>query len=88
MDVLLQALVALALMIFAAKAAGYASVRLGQPAVLGELIVGLLLGPSLLNMLHWPIFSGEQLQTMISFLAHLGVIFLMFVAGLEVDLGT
>ncbi|GAB4401361.1 MAG: cation:proton antiporter [Anaerolineales bacterium] len=88
MDVLLQSLVALALMIFAAKAAGYASVRLGQPAVLGELIVGLLLGPSLLNMMHWPICSGDQLEAMISFLAHLGVIFLMFVAGLEVDLGT
>ncbi len=87
MDILLQTLLALAIMILAAKASGYLSVRLGQPAVLGELMVGLLLGPSLLNMLHWPVFGGE-LEPVISVLAHIGVIFLMFVAGLEVDLGT
>ncbi len=86
MDTLLQTLLALALMISAAKASGYLSVRLGQPAVLGELLVGLLLGPSLLNMMHWPIFAGGELESTISVLAHLGVIFLMFVAGLEVDL--
>lgn len=88
MDIFLQTLLELALIIFAAKAAGYLSVRLGQPAVLGELLVGLLLGPSLLDMLHWPVFSGEPLETMISVLAHLGVILLMFVAGLEVDMHT
>jgi len=87
MDTFLQTLLELALIVFAAKAAGYLSVRLGQPAVLGELVVGLLLGPSLLNMGHWPLFGSEQLREIISTLAHLGVIFLMFVAGLEVDLG-
>lgn len=88
MDVFLQTLLELALIIFAAKAAGYLSVRLGQPAVLGELLVGLVLGPSLLDMVHWPVFTGEQLEGMIAILAHLGVIFLMFVAGLEVDMHT
>lgn len=86
MDTFLQILLELALILLAAKAAGYLSVRLGQPAVLGELIAGLLLGPSLLNMGHWPIFGSERLGEMISIFAHLGVIFLMFVAGLEVDL--
>lgn len=86
MDPLLQLLLALALLILAAKGAGYFSRFLGQPAVLGELLAGLILGPTLLDLLHWPIFEGGHLSELISSLAHLGVIFLMFIAGLEVDL--
>lgn len=86
MDPFLQLLLALALIIVAAKGAGYASTRLGQPAVLGELLAGLLLGPTVLDMLHWPVFSSEHLGETIRHLAHLGVLFLMFIAGLEVDL--
>ncbi|NOZ29428.1 MAG: cation:proton antiporter [Chloroflexi bacterium] len=86
MNSLLQFLLALAIIIAAAKAAGYLSIRLGQPAVLGELLAGLVLGPTVLNMLHWPLFGGEHLGETLSLLAHLGVLFLMFIAGLEVDL--
>src|SRR3989304_1160240 len=39
----------LVLILVAAKLAGEAATRLGQPAVLGELLVGIALGPSLLN---------------------------------------
>ncbi len=86
MNSLLQFLLALALIILAAKASGYLSVRLGQPAVLGELLIGLILGPTALNMLHWPVFAGGHLGETLRHLAHLGVLFLMFIAGLEVDL--
>ncbi len=86
MDPLLQFLLALAIIIVAAKGAGYLSTRLGQPAVLGELLVGLILGPTILDMLHWPVFGDEHLEETLSHLAHLGVLFLMFIAGLEVDL--
>lgn len=85
MDPLLQFLLLLSVVIVVAKAAGYLSVRLGQPAVLGELLAGLLLGPTLLDMLHWPLFGGGHLAETIHQLAHLGVLLLMFVAGLEVD---
>ncbi|MBC7226136.1 MAG: cation:proton antiporter [Thermoflexales bacterium] len=85
MDPLLQFLLILAIIIFAAKASGYLSVRLGQPAVLGELLIGLILGPTVLNMLHWPVFAGGHLEETLRYLAHLGVLFLMFIAGLEVD---
>jgi Kef-type K+ transport system membrane component KefB len=86
MDPLLQFLLALAIVIAVAKSSGYLSTRLGQPAVLGELLAGLILGPTVLNMLHWPVFSDPHLEETLSHLSHLGVLFLMFVAGLEVDL--
>ena len=85
MDPLLQFLLVLAVIIVAAKGGGYLSTRLGQPAVLGELLAGLVLGPTALDMLHWPIFSNGHLAETIHHLAHLGVLLLMFVAGLEVD---
>jgi len=81
----MQFLLALAIIVVAAKGAGYLSTRLGQPSILGALLVGLLLGPTLLDMLHWPVFSNEHLGETLSQLAHLGVLFLMFIAGLEVD---
>ncbi len=82
----LQLVLALAIFIFAAKLGGYISYRLGQPSVLGELIVGLLLGPSVFNLLHLPFFSDEHLSTTIHELAELGVLFLMFIAGLDLHL--
>ncbi|MFQ6015598.1 MAG: cation:proton antiporter [Anaerolineae bacterium] len=86
MNPALQFLLVLTIIIFAAKAAGYLSTRLGQAAVLGELLVGLALGPSLLDLLGWPVFSRGDLSHTIAYLAELGVIFLMFIAGLEIDL--
>ncbi len=83
---MLQFLLLLAIVIAVAKAAGYLSVRLGQPAVLGELLAGLLLGPTLLDLLHWPLFGDGHLAESLHHLAHLGVLLLMFIAGLEVDL--
>ncbi len=77
----------LAVVIATAKGAGYLSNRLGQPAVLGELLAGLLLGPSLLNLFHLPPFADQPILTeSLTLLANLGVLVLMFIAGLEVEL--
>jgi Kef-type K+ transport system membrane component KefB len=85
----LQLAFAVAVIITAAKAGGWLAVRLRQPAVLGELLVGVLLGPSLLDLLHWPVLANSVdphlLTEAIYELAELGVICLMFLAGLEVD---
>ena len=86
MSPILQLLLELALLIAAAKLAGLISTKLGQPAVLGEILAGLLLGPSLLNLPGWPMFSSPELPEVITELAEIGVIFLMFLAGLEADL--
>jgi Kef-type K+ transport system membrane component KefB len=82
----LQLALALAVLIAAAKVGGYLSYRLGQPSVLGELTVGLLLGPSLIDILHLPFFTDPHLPEVIHHLAEIGVLLLMFLAGLELDI--
>jgi len=82
----LQFALALALIIIAAKSGGYLAIRIGQPAVLGELIVGIILGPSVLDILHVPYFTDQHLPEVIHELAEMGVLLLMFLAGLELHL--
>lgn len=74
MELILMLLIILA----STKIAGDLTVRLGQPAVLGKLIVGIIIGPAVLG---W-VSDGELIKEM----AEVGVILLMFIAGLETDL--
>jgi Kef-type K+ transport system membrane component KefB len=73
-------LVALTAIYVASKALGEAAERIGQPAVLGELVAGVLLGGSVLALLN------PQDHT-IRMLAELGVLILLFEIGLESNLG-
>lgn len=82
MSIFLQFAFLVLIILLSAKLAGYFSVRLGQPSVLGELLVGILLGPSLIDLLNLP-FIDHSLEELISVLAELGVLLLMFIAGLE-----
>lgn len=82
----MQLLLILALLIVAAKLAGLASTKLGQPAVLGELLAGVILGPTVINIFGLPFLSDDHLGATILHLAEIGVVMLMFIAGLEVDL--
>lgn len=74
MDVFLE----LALILVVAKLFGYLTVRFGFPAALGQLIGGILIGPSLLNLVAYD--EGIKL------IAELGVVMLLFLAGLETDI--
>jgi Kef-type K+ transport system membrane component KefB len=83
----LQLILLLLIILPASKLAGYLSVRLGQPSVLGELLIGVLLGPTLLDLLHVPVFgSNSSLPEFIKELGEIGVLLLMFVAGIELHL--
>lgn len=88
----LQLLLLLAIIITASKLAGHLSDRyLHQPVVFGEILAGLLLGPTLFNIFGWPIFlpagpESWRLHDHIEALAAIGVLLLMFIAGLETDL--
>ena len=92
MSHLLQLLLLLATVVVAAKLAGALANRIGQPSVFGEILAGLLLGPTVLNLLGLPVFApavgegaGPDLLGVIHDIAELGVLLLMFVAGLETD---
>lgn len=67
----------LALILLCTKVAGDISVRLGQPAVLGKLIVGILIGPAVLGWI--------EKDSFITHVSEIGVLLLMFIAGLETD---
>lgn len=88
MSSFIQSLLLFSLILLAAKTAGYLSTRLHQPSVFGELLVGLLLGPTLADMVHWEIFESHFsfLYELVIETAEIGVVLLMFVAGLELHL--
>ena len=63
--------------------------KLGQPSVIGEILAGIVLGPSVMGWL-WPegfqfLFPSASLHN-ISLLSQFGLIFFMFVIGMELDL--
>ncbi|HEY5940325.1 MAG TPA: cation:proton antiporter [Gemmatimonadales bacterium] len=72
----------LAAMLVAAKLLGELAERFGQPAVLGELVAGVLLGGSVLGIVPAEGAGAE----IIHLLAELGVVLLLFEIGLETDL--
>lgn len=80
-DPVVPVLLALAIMLAAAKLGGDLAVRVGQPAVLGELVAGVALGSLDLAGLGW--FSVIETNATVEILANLGVIILLFEVGLE-----
>lgn len=77
---------ALGLIIFASRIGGAVARKFHQPRVLGELIIGVLLGPTLVDFFQLNIFHGIDLEHTIKELAELGVLILMFIVGLEVNI--
>lgn len=70
----------LVIMLGTAKLLGAFAQRVGQPAVLGELVAGVILGTSLLGLV-------DPKNETLHLLAELGVVILLFEIGLETDLG-
>lgn len=66
-----------AIILFSTKIFSLLSQKVNMPQVVGALLVGVLLGPSCLNILHETDFLTKS--------AEIGVIFLMFLAGLDTD---
>ncbi|HEY5747636.1 MAG TPA: cation:proton antiporter [Chryseolinea sp.] len=72
-----------------ARLFGWICKKLRQPSVVGEIIAGIVLGPSLLGM-YFPEFSAalfpKESMGNIQFLSQIGLILFMFVVGMELDL--
>lgn len=88
MSPILQLLLVLVIILVVAKASGLLAVRIGQPAVLGELAAGVILGPSAIDILGFDFLNDGHfnLEETVFLMAEIGVIFLMFLAGLETNL--
>ncbi len=81
-------MLALGIIVFAARIAGEIARKFDQPRVLGELIIGVILGPTLLNMLSSQALglADAHIDETIIEMAELGVMLLMFKVGLEVNI--
>jgi Kef-type K+ transport system membrane component KefB len=81
----------LGLLLLVGRLMGEAAVRVGQPAVMGQLIGGLLLGPSVLGLI-WPaaqhlLFPGiAEQKSMIGAVSEVGILMLLLLTGMETDL--
>jgi Kef-type K+ transport system membrane component KefB len=76
----------LAIIILLARLLGMAAKRLGQPPVLGEIIAGILLGPTLFQGQITATLFPATVRPALSALANLGVVIFMFAVGYELDL--
>src|SRR5688572_13654331 len=86
-DVLLHLMVALAAIILAGQVCARLFVRLGQPPVIGEVVAGIFLGPSLLGPEVSALVLSPSVAPFLGVIAQLGVILYMFLVGLELNLG-
>jgi Kef-type K+ transport system membrane component KefB len=92
MEAFARLVIFLIVIILLSRLALLLSKRFGFPAVTIQLLIGILLGPSLLNLLGGTIILGtwgspsqDPLHSVLKIVAEIGLIQLMFLAGLEVD---
>lgn len=82
---------ALAVLLGTAKLAGELMQKIGQPSVLGEIMAGILLGPTVLGRLRPQIYAAlfpttGAMPIVLETVTTLGVVFFLLTAGLEIDL--
>jgi Kef-type K+ transport system membrane component KefB len=89
-DTLFHVLLALVAVIVVARVTGMLLRRFGQPPVIGEILAGIMLGPSLLGRIAPAqaqfLFPPETVP-LIGIVSQIGIILYMFLVGLRVDLG-
>jgi Kef-type K+ transport system membrane component KefB len=84
-------LVELIALMLVGRLLGEAMQRLGQPAVIGQLLAGIALGPSVLGWLwpdlqHWIFPDAKEQRAMIDAVAQFGILLLLMLTGMEIDL--
>jgi len=87
----LHFLLILSVMLIAARVLGELCRKLKQPSIIGEILAGILIGPSVLGSLFPNLFNNLFISEPRAYgafdgIANVGIILLMFIAGFEVDL--
>ncbi|HTR48628.1 MAG TPA: cation:proton antiporter [Verrucomicrobiae bacterium] len=82
----LQLALLLAILLPAGKIGASLCSRYNIPPILAELLVGVVLGPGALNILHMHVFHGGEATSALLLLSQMGAILLMFIAGVETDI--
>ena len=82
----LQLALLVAILLPAGKLCASLFSRVNIPPILGELIVGVMLGPGALNLLHMHVFADGSASSALMLMAQVGGLVLMFIAGLETDI--
>ena len=84
--ILLHLIVDLAIIIVAARSLGWLARRINQPAVIGEVLAGIILGPTVIGRI-WPSVPGRLFPSEVPLksFADIGLIFFMFLVGLELN---
>ncbi len=88
---ILKLLIQISILLIAARFFGEIAQKLGQPSVLGEILAGIILGPSLLGnifpFIHgWIIPVTEIQKNLLEVITLIGAMFLLLITGLETDL--
>jgi Kef-type K+ transport system membrane component KefB/nucleotide-binding universal stress UspA family protein len=81
----------LVLLMLVGRLLGEAMQRIGQPSVMGQLLAGILLGPSLLGWLwpdlqHWIFPAVKEQKSMMDAVSQFGILLLLLLTGMETDL--
>jgi K+:H+ antiporter len=84
-------ILAIGLMLLSAKVLGEIFNKIKQPAVIGEILAGIILGPSIFgyflpDIYRWIFASNNEIQIAVDGITTISVILLLLVSGLEVDL--
>ncbi|MGQ4488527.1 cation:proton antiporter [Streptomyces sp. SAS_281] len=75
----------LALILVLAQGLGYLATKIGQPPVVGEILAGVLLGPTILNGAVSDTLFPQTIRPLLSAMADVGVTLFMFGVGLEIE---
>ena len=84
-DAVALLLLDLAIIIGAARLLGAAAKRIGQPPVVGEIMAGVLLGPTLFGTAITGAMFPEEIRLALDALAKVGLVLFMFIVGYEID---
>lgn len=85
-------LLQIVVLVIAGRLLGELMVRIGQPSIMGQIIAGIILGPSIFGLalpdLQKSLFpTNEAQKSMTDAVGQLGILFLLLLAGMETDLG-